>query len=170
MAGTQVKVGDCQKSRHYTPEAGWCQLYSAEKLEILKADHKTTLNKRSKVFSDCLHKKIYLLNNYQAKSPQPGLDQGGGRSADAKQIKVTYIEDDPVIIDECELTNDPVSAASTREPRDSEATKEPRGAGYQVNDCETGKREPEDGRDQGKRVASAQENGRAPRTPRKSLV
>ena len=45
----------------FTPEVGRCALCTAEKLAILKADPKKTLNKRSEIMSICRHKRKFIL-------------------------------------------------------------------------------------------------------------
>ena len=45
----------------FTPERGRCALCTAEKLAILKADPKKTLNKRSDILATCRHKRKLIL-------------------------------------------------------------------------------------------------------------
>ena len=51
----------------FTPEMGRCALCSAEKLAILKADPRKTLNKRTEIMATCRHKRKFILEH--AKPP-----------------------------------------------------------------------------------------------------
>ena len=44
-------------SKSFTPETGRCALCTAEKLDILNADRRKTLNKRTEIMSICRHKR-----------------------------------------------------------------------------------------------------------------
>ena len=47
----------------FSPERGRCDLCTAEKLAILKADPKKTLNKRSEILATCRHKRKFILEH-----------------------------------------------------------------------------------------------------------
>ena len=47
----------------FTPESGRCALCSAEKLAILKADPRKTLNKRTEIMATCRHRRKFILEH-----------------------------------------------------------------------------------------------------------
>ena len=47
----------------FTPESGRCALCSAEKLAIMKADPRKTLNKRTEIMATCRHKRKFILEH-----------------------------------------------------------------------------------------------------------
>ena len=60
-----IKFNITKVVKSYTPESGRCGLCTAEKLAILKADPKITLNSRNEVMAKCRHKAKYLLDSFK---------------------------------------------------------------------------------------------------------
>ena len=61
--GTEFKVSwfICQKAPSYSSASKRCKLCLAEKLQIITADQRTLLNKRSELVSTCRHRKNSLV-------------------------------------------------------------------------------------------------------------
>ena len=60
-----VKFSIIRHVKSYSPETGKCPLCTQEKLLILKTDPATITNTRSELMSHCLHKRRFLLQNYE---------------------------------------------------------------------------------------------------------
>jgi hypothetical protein len=54
-----------KSARPYTPETGKCTLCNMERVLIMMADPKTSLNRRTEVLAKCRHRAKYLLANFK---------------------------------------------------------------------------------------------------------
>ena len=63
----RTKFSIIKQSKSFNPEIGKCYLCTAEKMEILKFDSTSLLNKCSEILSSCRHRKKFMLDNLPKK-------------------------------------------------------------------------------------------------------
>ena len=60
----KIKFSIVRTIESYTPEAGVCRLCTAEKVEIMRADQRLTLNKKNEIMATCRHRRKFKLSNF----------------------------------------------------------------------------------------------------------
>ena len=70
-----IKLSILNHSSTYVPGGNQCNLCSNEKLYIMKAEKDSLLNKRSEIFSKCLHQRRFLVGEYTRTRPKTARPQ-----------------------------------------------------------------------------------------------